>query len=278
MVTLSSQQRADFERDGFLILRGALSPAEVEKYTAVVDRLNHEVRAERGMDELATLEIRNSIALAPELLDLLDHPNVFPLVAEILGWNIQLTTSHVFVRMPNPDEAGSFKAIGWHTDGSFPTVGGVTPLMYAKIGYFLTDLSEPDRGNLRVIPGSQRSATRPELDPRTGEPKGAIQVLTQPGDAVLFENRCFHAVGPNHADLARKNIYLGYCYRWLKAIDFVTQSAALLKKATPIQRQLLGEAADPLSFYLPSRFPNDTPLKAWLDERGNPEEPFNQMS
>jgi hypothetical protein len=67
--------------------------------------------------------------------------------------------------------------------------------------------------------------------------------------------------------MARKNIYIGYCYRWLKAIDFVTQPEELLAKANPIQRQLLGASTDPLSFYLPGRYDfADVPLKAQLED------------
>ena len=268
---LTPEQRADFERDGFIILRGALTPAEVAHYIGVVDDIDARFRAERGLTPDATVEVRNSVAYAPELLPLLDHPVAFPLMVDMLGWNIQMTTSHVFVRTPNPAEAANFKAIGWHADGPNPrperlltAQGPAETRIYAKIGYFLTDLSQPDRGNLRLIPGSHLCADRPEIDPATGEPRGAIQVSTNPGDAVLFENRTWHAVGPNHSDLARKNIYFGYCYRWVKPIDYITQSPELLAVATPVQRQLLGEVTDALSFYLPDRTPGDVPLKEWV--------------
>jgi ectoine hydroxylase-related dioxygenase (phytanoyl-CoA dioxygenase family) len=92
-------------------------------------------------------------------------------------------------------------------------------------------------------------------------------VLTRPGDAVFFEQRTWHAVGPNYSTLARKNVYIGYCYRWMKAIDFVTQPDDLLAKANPIQRQLLGAATHELSYYLPMRNGfADTPVRAWLEE------------
>lgn len=271
---LSPQQRADFEREGFLILRGALAPGDIARFTGVVDRLEAEWRRQQELSSEATVEIRNAVARpgGDALLPLLDWPATFPLMAEILGWNIQITTSHVFVRTPNPDEATTFKAIGWHCDGpspeKFPIINGMHPLLYAKIGYFLTDLSEPDKGNLRVVPGSHRSASPPPRDPDTGEPVGAIQVLTRPGDAVLFEQRTWHAVGPNYSREARKNIYIGYCYRWMKAIDFLVQPPELLAKATPIQRQLLGDATDDLSYYLPMKNGGrDVPLKAWLESR-----------
>jgi ectoine hydroxylase-related dioxygenase (phytanoyl-CoA dioxygenase family) len=261
---MTSRQREEFERDGFLVLRDVLDENQVAQFTRVVDRLSCE---ERGDDESKTVEIRNAIARDAQLLPLLDWPDTFPLIAEILGWNIQLTTSHVFVRPPTPQESQQFKAISWHCDGpipQFPVIENQLPRMYVKVGFFLTDLSQPDSGNLRVVPGSHRHATPPEKD-ESGEPIGAIQVLTQPGDAVIFEQRTWHAVGPNYAPHARKNIYIGYCHRWLKAIDFITQSSELLAQANPIQKQLLGAVSDPISFYLPTRFPDDVPLKKLLE-------------
>lgn len=252
-----------FERDGFLVVPDVLNQDQISHFTNIVDCLAVE---ERGNDESQTVEIRNAIARDAALLPLLDWQSIFPLIAKILGWNIQLTTSHVFVRPPTPQENNQFKAISWHCDGpspQFPVVENQLPRMYAKVGFFLTDLSQPDSGNLRVVPGSHRCAAPPVRD-ENGEPAGAIQVLTKPGDAVIFEQRIWHAVGPNYAPHARKNIYIGYCYRWLKAIDFITQSAELLALANPIQKQLLGAVSDPLSFYLPNGFPDDVPLRETL--------------
>jgi len=266
-IRLSAEQKAAFDRDGFLLLPSLLSSEEVTHYLSVVDRLDAQDREEKSLAADQTVEIRNAVSRAPELLDLISHPVATGSMLDILGWNIQLTTSHVFVRVPNPNEKANFKAIDWHADGPNPrppvveTEYGVTePKLYAKIGYFLTDLSAENSGNLRVVPGSHRAATKPPLD-ENGEPIGAIQIQTKPGDAVLFENRCWHAVGPNYAGVPRKNIYIGYCHRWMKAIDFQVQSEELLAQATPIQKQLLGGSTDELSFYLPDRAPNDVPLK-----------------
>jgi len=267
MNTNLTQLREQFERDGFVVMRNALNADQVNHFIHIVDKLAHE---ERGDDETQTVEIRNAVARDAALLPLLDWKSTFPLMTEIMGWNIQLTTSHVFVRPPTPKENDTFKAIGWHCDGPnphFPVINNQQPRMYAKVGFFLTDLSQPDRGNLRVVPGSHLCAERPKCNDN-GEPVDAIQVLTKPGDAVFFEQRTWHAVGPNYAPHARKNIYIGYCHRWLKAIDFITQDEELIAKANPIQQQLLGAVSDPISFYLPGRFPQDVPLKDVMENAG----------
>lgn len=265
-IPLSSAQLAQFERDGFLHLPALLSSEETAHYLEVVETLCADFRAEKSLEAHQTVEIRNAIARSSQLLDLISHPVALGAMLDILGANIQLTTSHVFARTPNAGEKMSFKAIDWHADGPTPrppTVEGewgpVEPRLYAKIGYFLTDLSQPNMGNLRVVPGSHRRAAKPEMD-ATGEPKGMVELQTRPGDGVLFENRCWHAVGPNLSTQARRNIYIGYCHRWMKAIDFQSQSAELLALADPIQKQLLGASTHELSFYLPSRTPADVPL------------------
>jgi hypothetical protein len=127
---LSDAERADFERDGFLFLRDVLSSEEVAHFIGVVDDLEREFRREQSLAPGATVEIRNAIARDARLLPLIDRPRALGAMASILGWNIQLTTSHVFVRTPDGEADSSFKAIDWHADGSrprFPIVHGTSP-------------------------------------------------------------------------------------------------------------------------------------------------------
>ncbi|MBL8992190.1 MAG: phytanoyl-CoA dioxygenase family protein, partial [Spirochaetia bacterium] len=154
----------------------------------------------------------------------------------------------------------------WHRDGPNPSpkeVNGALPWLYTKIGYFFTDLTIPAAGALRVVPGSNSYGGN--VPTFGGEPYGAPEFNVKAGSAVIFENRLLHAVGPNYSKIARKNIYIGYCFRYIRPIDYITQPAELLAKATPIQRQLLGEVPNGLSFYLPKE--EEVPLVSWYRER-----------
>src|SRR5207237_214980 len=119
-------------------------------------------------------------------------------------------------------------------------MNGQWPWLYSKIGYFLSDLTIPDAGALRVVPGSHRTLY-PAKQPGSPDPYGAVELKVKPGTAVIFENRLWHAVGPNYSAVPRKNVYFGYCWRWMRPIDYVQYPAAVLEKLTPIQRQLLGD-------------------------------------
>jgi ectoine hydroxylase len=269
---LSEEQRVAFERDGFLIVPGALPPEMVERLLGAVDRLYENGQREEGLSKTNHWHMRNCIVTDPVFLELLDWPATLPLVVDLLNWNIHLITSHLIVRAPSPPGVdASWKAEGWHRDGgtSYREMQEPHPRLFIKIAYWLTDLSEPGRGGIRFVPGSHRLVGPPARAGATPDPYGAIEVRARPGDAVLFEQRMWHAVGPNTSEMTRKSLFFGYGYRWLRPMDYVVMPPELLARCTPIQRQLLGDAQTQLGYYLPQD--EDVPLRAWCQARSSEE-------
>ena len=86
------------------------------------------------------------------------------------------------------------------------------------------------------------------------------------GTAFLFEQRTWHGIGRNWSGLPRKTLFVGYAYRWIKPMDYVSMPDALLARCTPIQKQLLGAVSDPISYYLPRE--EDVPLKGFAPQKG----------
>jgi ectoine hydroxylase-related dioxygenase (phytanoyl-CoA dioxygenase family) len=156
-----------------------------------------------------------------------------------------------------------FKGEGWHRDGgqSPSEMQEPHPRLFLKVAYLLSDQSEPGRGNTQVVPGSNRLIGRPAQAEGAPHPYGAFEILGKPGDAFLFEQRTWHAVGPNLSDITRKTLFMGYGYRWVRAMDYLAPCPDLLARAAnPIQRQLLGEVKTPMGIYLPQD--EDVPLRA----------------
>ena len=81
-------------------------------------------------------------------------------------------------------------------------------------------------------------------------------------DAAFFEQRTFHSIGYNWSEFARKTLFVGYAYRWVKPMDYVQMPNRLIARANPVQRQLLGDVSDALSHYIPRD--EDVPLKAMM--------------
>ena len=270
-VAMTAEQQRFLDANGYLIVPNVLGQDMIERLSATIDRLYHAAVREDRLNQAGAFELRNCIAHDDVFLSLLDWPETVSLVPYILGWNVQLDTSHVIVRPPQPaDTAAAYKAIGWHRDGGIAVRQLPEPLprMRLKICYVLSDLSQPGRGNTRFIPGSHTRLGRPSHQEGAIDPDGAIEVLANPGDAVLFENRLFHAVGPNLSTITRKTIFMGYSYRWLRPLDFVTQPPELIAKVKddPIRWQLLGAWATHMAFSLPKD--EDVPLRAWCEEHG----------
>ncbi len=268
---LTPEQRRFFDENGYLIVRNALTPPVLERITAAVDRLFEQGLREGRLNKAGAFELRNAIAHDDAFLDLLDWPATVPLAVQLLGWDIQLDTSHIIVRPPQPPGTSvDFKALGWHRDGGIATheLPEPQPRLRLKICYVLSDMSQPGRGNTRIIPGSHRLIGKPAWGEGGIDPVGAMEILAQPGDAFLFEHRLYHAVGPNLSDITRKTIFMGYSYRWLRPLDYVVQPRALEEKVRhdPIRWQLLGFWSSPMAFSLPKD--EDVPLRAWCREHG----------
>jgi ectoine hydroxylase-related dioxygenase (phytanoyl-CoA dioxygenase family) len=259
------QQLRRFDRNGFVTIDGALSPAEVRRLTRLTERLR---RSESAAAD-GSLHALGFVAREPAFVELVDHPRVLELVCAILGWNIHMYHCHLDVHPPAAAPGGHWR---WHQDGGRQNLEVETdprPLLSVKVGWFLTDVARPGRGNLRVIPGSHLQnrlsrPKRPELP--AAPPPGAVDVLARPGTAVVFDRRVWHARGDNTSRLTRLALFLGYTFRWIRGRDSYSVSAPWFEELSPVRRQLLGASATADGHWLPAD--EDVPLRAWMSERG----------
>jgi len=262
---LTAEQSQEFEENGFFVLRQVLTGATLERIMAAAEEVEARKRRERGLNENDTLEVRNAIVEHEAFWELLDYPQTFPLVLDLMGGDIQLSTSHLIVRPPVPgDTPETYKAIGWHSDAP-QAIAYDGRIIAMKVGYFLSDVTRPGSGALLLSPGSHKG-TAVERGPDGEVPKVKIvEVNAMPGDAVLFQHRTYHAVGPNYSGQHRKVLYFGYNRRWLRPIDYVTMPQEILQRFDPTRRQLLGDTVTQCGYYLPKA--EDQPLKEWLDTK-----------
>jgi ectoine hydroxylase len=247
---------------GYLIVEDALNPASVARLVDIVDRIDQRERTPELGDRL--LSVTNILHEDPALLDLVDLPRVFPKIWEILGWNIWSYHTHLDVTPPaNPDTTAW--QVAWHQD-SMRVNDEIEihprPRLSLKVGYYLSDVSVPGRGNTLIVPGSHLDD---ELDcPSDGlsNPVGAEPLCVKPGSAVLIDRRIWHSRSRNESSLTRKVLWYGYSYRWLKPKDDMTVRH-LLDGADPVRAQLLGSGSAN-GCYDPSD--DDVPLRGWLAE------------
>jgi hypothetical protein len=238
---LTDEQWHQWREDGFLLLKGALAPAEVARLTAVVDGMYaahlQQPEAKPGMDRRNVME-ENDLFVA-----LMDHPVTFPVVLELLGPYIQLSMSEVVVRPPNPEGSSLLHTDGGQAMRQIRVTEDSLPLQL-KIQYFLTDVDAPDSGNFTIVPGSHK---RPlpeggvEGGPYTPE---AVQLRVQAGDAVLFPHALWHGYVTNRSDRTRKSLIYCYSQQCFRCFDYEKASPELLARCTPRQRRLIGDIGE----------------------------------
>ncbi|MCR8631808.1 phytanoyl-CoA dioxygenase family protein [Paenibacillus radicis (ex Xue et al. 2023)] len=249
----------EFNEQGYLLLRNVLTPEKVDRLNEAIDEV-----IEQEPESLAH-NIYNSVERHAEIASLIDEPTLLPLMVNLLGFNIQLHISHLTIRKPNPQDVAteSHSFINWHQDGphpQFPRIHDITSNYYIKTCYILSDMSEPNRGNTKIIPGSHNKPFTPDKQDVRDSVSGEVQVCGKPGDVFVFAQNLWHAGAPNHSSFTRRQLFLGYSPIWMRPIDYRTASENLLKNATPIRKQLLGVIDDnPFKYYVPNE--SMVPLK-----------------
>ena len=286
---LTEDERLEFEKNGFFVVKNALPSQLVEDLNIVVDRLDTEYRTttaapqkrtaplgvvspnrppERLLGPHERLNLLDFVGKDEIFLELLDWPKTFPKVWGILGWNLQLYHSHMTVTPPAaPGEVEVQKRFGWHQDTGRLNIeleANPRPRVSLKVGFFLTDTTEAGRGNFYVVPGSHLQNELEFPADEASNPEGTLAVRVAPGTAVFFDRRLWHSASPNYSDITRKVLFYGYSYRWLRPRDDMTVSH-VMDQCDPIRQQLLGASVNGGMGYTSPR-DEDVPLKTWLNE------------
>lgn len=267
---LSTEQRQQFEQQGFLILRQVLDQDKVERLVAAGNKL---VASDLQENRQATADgfydgFRNCLALDDTFISLLTYDRTVPLIVQLLGPRIHLVTSHLIYKRPNaPGTPTTYRTPGWHEDGgnmardlNFQHI----PRAVIKCAYCLTDLSQPHSGATLFAPGSHLLTDAQHKPWGQNDPEEVFEPLLQPGDAVLFENRTYHAGAPNLQDQQCKMVMFGYGYQWIKEFDYAQQPAELVDKVDDIGKQLLGALRGPDGNFVPGGI--SAPLEQWYKQ------------
>jgi ectoine hydroxylase len=269
---MSTAEREQFDRDGYLIVRGALSPDEVGFYRNALDQVYASQEAAGTIGTGKAMHQLSAVANCGDAAGLLDHPATFSYIWSILGWNVHVYHSHLDVHPPLESKR-PFR-FEWHQDGGRQNREIETdprPRLSVKLAYWLSDVSEPGRGNFKVVPGSHTKNWidgPPRRDVEWPDPEGAIEVCANPGDVVVFDRRLWHARSDNYSDITRKAMFFGYTLRWIAIRDENDGiwNSDWADQLNPVQRQLLGGLKDTDGDHQWGHYPSSTPLYGWLKE------------
>lgn len=215
--TVTREQAAAFDGQGFFVLDDVFTPAELAPVVAELDR--REQRSEERLSELdgerfgiaeagAITFTPNLAHRCPVLADLTRHATLLGLCGDLLGPDVDLYWDQAVYKKPQKP-----RRFPWHQDNGYAYV---EPQLYLTCWIALTEATT-DNGCPRVAPGLHRLGT---LEHHYVEPLG-WQIFDDPpaevaapvgaGGIVVFSSLTPHLTGPNLTEDVRKAYIVQYC-------------------------------------------------------------------
>jgi ectoine hydroxylase-related dioxygenase (phytanoyl-CoA dioxygenase family) len=207
--TLTEDEKAALDHDGFLPLPGVLAPDQIAAINARLaallreegERAGTEVHQEAGTDRLSDLVNKDAIF---EIC--FTHSRVLAGIAHVLRGDLKLSSLNSRAALPGE----GLQAL--HADWSGPVAPGD---YYVCNSIWLLDDFTAENGATRVVPGTHRSGQAPRealADPKAPHPQ-EIKLLAPAGTVVIFNSHVWHGGTLNTTDRPRRALHSYFCRR-----------------------------------------------------------------
>lgn len=245
--------RHQYESLGFCHLVGMINPTMVARLRAAFD-LAAAAYQQTWLKEVAEgradaryCDLPNILDRDDVFVDIVDLPDLTPLLLTLIGPDVQLNHTHARLFPP-----GRTYTAPWHSD--LAEVIGVdlahSTNFFMKVHYFFEDL-RPDQGCLAFLPGSHRFAPsypRPRIGTADGSP-AVTKVVPRAGDLVLFNTHVLHMALDNTSPLVRKSLIYAFSHFWVKHYANAVPSDIERHATTRFRRQLFGMEEEGVSYF-----------------------------
>jgi ectoine hydroxylase-related dioxygenase (phytanoyl-CoA dioxygenase family) len=223
--TLSPEQKAAFDRDGFVVLPNVVDAVTLDALVGELDAL--EVKVERFLTaqdgerfdiaEAGAITFTvHAVLRSPAARAFARHPVLVGLTADLLGPDVNLYWDQAVYKKPEKP-----RRFPWHQDTGYTFV---QPQHYLTCWVALTDATV-DNGCPWILPGVHRAGTLLHrwIDPIGWEclndAPGAVPAEVPAGGAVVFSSLTPHLTGPNTTDAPRKAYIVQYGPAGMQAVS-----------------------------------------------------------
>ncbi|MFD7444000.1 creatininase family protein [Streptomyces sp. NPDC059909] len=218
-MTLTSEEKTTFKRDGVVVRRGLVDPDLVGRAVSLVDTWYSEGLTPEDIPEYTQRTFAPELGSHPDVLALYAATNAARLTSELLGQTSPVTAAQIQIRVPEAELPGVQPEKAMHVDGvSCPHLDPRELRTFSLlIGVVLSDISDAQGGALRYLPGGHHTMARwfgdqwslgmtkqvpPEIDREHG-----VSLLGAPGDVLLMHHLVPHSVGRNLSPSPRVMAY-----------------------------------------------------------------------
>jgi fumagillin biosynthesis dioxygenase len=244
--TATQHHLQELREQGFTIMEGAMSPDQLTRARAAIDRLNN---APGAAPESARLRIHVNLTNRDEVFrELVQHRGLLDVIEPILGEDCILSGVNHHTVYPGT-KAGMI-----HRDRMIwgPSLFWMDQPVGINVGWAFDDFTL-ENGATLIQPGSH-------LDPHiTGDPQ--TPVIVPAGSFFLFDDRTFHRSGENCSSAPRRSAFVFYIRSWLKpqtdhkrstSSEIITSASPTLLRLLGFQRQSPIEYNDSRSVIVPA--------------------------
>ncbi len=220
----------EIEREGYIILEGAIPFPRVEELRVALDEVFSEFERRRGPFSSCERFIGNVTNKHPLFLQVLEETAPVRRIAErLLGPGYILGSLNTRSTWPYSP------AQGLHRDHD----GDLAPFVTYLQSIWLLDDFTPENGATVIVP---RTHHPEDGDPQPGMEYPVKSVLAPAGSVVVFPASLWHGGGEHRSGGPRRALHGYFCRPWCRPQFDNLRSAPqeLLDAATPFQLQLLG--------------------------------------
>lgn len=225
-VTLSDEEIARFEREGFLKLDAVTTQEEVEQIRQIYDELfdkkagrdegnQFDLAGDDADENKASLpQILSPAKYAPELLKTQLFKNIERIGKQLLGEQAEAKVAHAINKPPKHGVATP-----WHQDAAY----WEADMIHRKVGFWVP-LQEAtlENGCMQFVPGSHKLEVLKHQsignDPRVHglelveeelhQTAGAVACPLPPGGCTIHGGYMLHYTAPNRSDQPRRALIL----------------------------------------------------------------------
>ena len=231
--TLSTEQIAEFNRDGYLKGISIFSGEEILDCRRYFDRLLETVIAGGGDSySISTAHLQYG-----RVYDLLSEPRIVACVKDLLGENVIAWGSHFFCKMPHDG-----KSVAWHQDASY------WPLSPSKAVtvWLAVDDADVENACMRFIAGSHvsghltyRASEDDEgnvLDQTVEDAEQygvTVDDVLRAGEISIHSDLLLHGSEANNSDRRRCGLTLRYCSADVRAAMDWNQKGVIVSGSDP---------------------------------------------